>query len=47
MYSALIGTIMFAYVQLFVRNMRVYKESDYTMSWGQFIDHSIQNGSEE
>lgn len=40
-YSAVIATVMFAYVQLFVRNMQAYKESEYTMSWGQFVDHSI------
>jgi hypothetical protein len=47
-YSAVIGAIMFAYIQLFVRNMKTYKDSKYTMSWGQFVDKSLgseQNGS--
>ena len=43
-YSAVIGAVMYAYVQLFVRNMRTYKDSDFTMTWGQFVDASLQNG---
>lgn len=43
-YSAVIGTVMYAYVQLFVRNMRAYKDSDFTMTWGNFVDSSLQNG---
>ncbi len=46
-YSAVVGTVMFAYIQLFVRNMQIYKNSDYTMSWGQFVDNSLQNGLED
>lgn len=46
-YSAIIGTVMFAYVKLFVRNMKIYKDSDYTMSWGEFVDDSLQNGSKD
>jgi hypothetical protein len=44
-YSTVIGIVMFAYIQLFVRNMNTYKKSDFTMSWGQFIDNSL--GSEQ
>lgn len=47
MYSAIVGTVMFAYIQLFVRNMKIYKDTGYTMSWGQFIDNDVapnQNG---
>lgn len=39
-YSAIIAVIMFAYIRLFVRNMETYKKSEYTMTWGQFIDES-------
>jgi hypothetical protein len=37
-YSAVIGTVLYTYIQLFNRNMNLYKESDYTLTWGQFID---------
>ena len=37
-YSIIIGTVMFAYIRLFNRNMDIYKKSDYSLSWGQFID---------
>ena len=35
-----VAVIMFAYIRLFVRNMETYKKSEYTMTWGQFIDES-------
>jgi hypothetical protein len=41
LYSGVIAVVMFAYIQLFVRNMQIYKDSEYTMTWGQFVDHSI------
>ena len=47
LYSAIIGTVMFAYVKLFVRNMHTYKNSGYTMSWGEFLDDTLQNGSKD
>jgi hypothetical protein len=40
-YSGLIASVMFAYIQMFVRNMQAYKNSDYTMTWGEFVDHSM------
>jgi hypothetical protein len=40
LYSIVIGSTMFAYIQLFNRNMQAYKKSDYTMSWGNFIDET-------
>jgi hypothetical protein len=46
-YSIVIGAVMFSYIKLFVRNMKIYKDSNYTMSWGQFIDNDTspnQNG---
>jgi hypothetical protein len=29
---------MFAYIRLFNRNMETYKNSEYTLTWGEFID---------
>ena len=40
-YSAVMGTVMFAYIQMFNRNMQMYKESGYTLTWGNFIDQSV------
>jgi hypothetical protein len=40
-YSTVIGFIMFMYISLFVKNMQSYKDSEYNMSWGQFIDKTI------
>lgn len=40
-YSAVIASVMFAYVQLFVRNMQAYKDSGYTMTWGDLIDGTL------
>ena len=39
--SAVIATTMFAYIQLFIKNMQAYKDSDYTMTWGEFVDKTI------
>jgi len=36
--SAVVGSVVFAYIQLFNRNMQAYKASEYTLSWGQLID---------
>ena len=39
--SLVIASIMFVYIQLFIKNMQAYKDSDYTMTWGQFVDSSL------
>lgn len=41
-YSLVVGSVMFAYIRLFNRNMETYKKSEYTLTWGEFIDGSLQ-----
>jgi len=40
-YSIIVGAVIFTYIQLFVKNMQTYKASNYNMTWGQFIDKTI------
>jgi hypothetical protein len=46
-YSIVIGTVLYAYVNMFNKSMDVYKKSDYTMTWGQFIDQTSFGSLEE
>jgi hypothetical protein len=36
-YPIVIGIIVYAYVMLFNSTMKSYRESDYTMSWKEFV----------
>jgi hypothetical protein len=42
LYSAIIGSLMFAYIQLFVQNMQTLKEANYSLTWGQFVDKTLE-----
>jgi hypothetical protein len=46
-YSVVVGTIMFVYMNSFLKNMNLYKKTDYTMTWGQFVDATISNEHRE
>jgi hypothetical protein len=39
--AVVIGVLFFVYVRMFVHTMNIYKESDYTMTWGEFFDRSF------
>jgi hypothetical protein len=39
--AIVIGVLFFVYVRMFVHTMNIYKESDYTMTWGEFFDRSF------
>lgn len=41
-YSVVVGTVLFAYIRLFVQNMSMYTKSDYTLTWGQFVDRTLE-----
>lgn len=41
--SVVIGTLFFAYVRLFNRTMTAYKNSQYTMTWEEYIHDSLDN----
>jgi len=41
-YSAVVGTVLFAYIRLFVQNMSMYTKSEYTLTWGQFVDRTLE-----
>lgn len=34
---AIIGTVLYLYIVVFNSTMKTYKESEYTLSWRQFI----------
>jgi len=38
---------MFVYMNSFLKNMNLYKKTDYTMTWGQFVDATISNEHSE
>ena len=40
--AVVIGILFFAYVRMFVHTMKIYKESDYTMSWDEYFNKSFQ-----
>ncbi len=40
--AIVIGIIFFTYVRLFVQTMKIYKESDYAMSWDEYFNRSFK-----
>jgi hypothetical protein len=35
--AAVIGAIFFVYVRMFNNTMQTYKDSDYTLTWDEFV----------
>jgi hypothetical protein len=40
--AVIIGSIFFAYIHIFNKTMDVYKKTDYTMTWNEYIQELKQ-----
>jgi hypothetical protein len=38
---AIIGSILYLYIVVFNRTMETYKQSNYTLSWSQFVQETF------